>query len=488
MKMIKSVSNAFSARMVVCCLILGTVLLTCGVLVSCERREMIPVNAPPPSDETDNEDDIPNEEDPEEELPEVKPPDANFVNVGNGSGSLVIDGRDGHYLCSTGIKIKGGKYTSITIRNLSGEHGCPFDIVNEGSIELSGAGRLTLENLSYVNILGNSDPSITHGFLFQNMNSEAIQLNGTINHFTLSNARFNGINAYGVIRYKPTLVYNGSAGSFLKNLKFLNLVSQNSGTLIRFEASEGNGTVVGLIRGIEIAGVSFSNSPSVGSIVVLEKAEDVDIHNNIVENINSSNSNHNGVFYIQGNGRFYNNIIKNHQGNAVRAWIFSIGTMPKEMLIYNNIVVNSREYGAFELQAFPRDIVAGVSTFANAKVFNNTCGDLRPKSGTFPAQVVDLYSLRGGTCEIFNNVGYAFYRVGQNNTNYFWNELGDTSPSRHSNNLYFDNYKLAGIINESQFSLNSASPLKRAAVPFHMLTEDIYGNKRGSQPSVGAVE
>lgn len=477
------------ARLAAYCLIWGGVLVLPVLLVSCGKKQVIaeiPTTTPP--DPTDGKKDD-GENDPDEEDDDTTPPEDDFVIVGNGSGSLVIDGRDGGYSCKTAIKIKGGKYASIAIRNLSGEQGCPFVIVNEASVELNGSGRaMSLENLSYVKILGNSDPSVTHGFLFRNMNNEAIQMNGTINNFTLSNARFDGINSYAVIRYKPSLVYDGSDGSFIKNLRFLDLASESSGTLIRFEASEGNGTVIGLIRGIEIAGVRFSNSPTVGSVVVLEKAEDVDIHHNVIESINSSNSNHNGVFYIQGNGRFYSNIVKRHQGNAIRAWIFSIGNTPKEMLIYNNIVVNSREYGAFELQAFPRDIVAGISTFANAKVFNNTCGDLRPKAGTFPAQVVDLYGLRGGACEIFNNVGYAFYRVGQNNTNYFWNELGDTSPTKHSNNLYYDNYQLAGIINDSEFLLNTASPLKRAALPFHLLTEDIYGNKRGDKPSVGAVE
>lgn len=484
--MIKSLSKVIVVRVALWCLIWGCIVMLPALLVSCGKRQPIAEIPPPPPTDGNAED---GDDQPDEDNPSPTPPEKDFLMVGNGSGALVIDGKDGRYTCNAVIKIKGGNYSSIAIRNLSGAQGCPFVIANEGTVTLNGTGRtMFLENLSYVNILGDSNPSISHGFLFQNMNNEAIQMNGTINNFVLSNARFEGINAYAVIRYKPTLVYDGSERSFIKNLKFLNLASESSGTLIRFEASEGNKTITGLIRGIEIAGVYFSNSPTVGSVIVLEKAEDVDIHNNVIENINSSNSNHNGVFYIQGNGRFYNNIVRHHQGNAIRAWVFSIGNTPKDMLIYNNIVANSREYGAFELQAFSRDIISGISTFANAKVFNNTCGDLRPKAGTFPAQIVDLYSLRGGTCEIFNNVGYSFYRVGQNNTNYIWNELGDTSPSKHSNNLYFDNYQLAGIINESEFLLNATSPLKRAAAPFYLLSEDIYGNKRGDKPSVGAVE
>src|SRR5690606_4184139 len=319
-------------------------------------------------------------------------PQRDFVLVGNGNGTLIIDGNTKKYTCNTVIKIKGGSYSNITVRNLTGKSGCPIVIANDGTVEFNGGGRMMeLENLSYVEILGNSDSSVKYGFVFQNSKNEAIKLSGTINYFTLSNARFDRVDTYSVISYKPTLVYNGAEGSFLKHLRFLNLESESSGTLIRFESRDGNRTVVGLVRGIEIAGVHFSNSPTVGSVITLEKAEDVDIHNNVVENINSMNSNHNGVFYIRGNGKFYNNIVRNHQGNAIRAWIFSLGNTPKEMLIYNNIVVNSREYGAFELQTFPQDIVPGVSTFANAQVFNNTCGNLKPKNGTFPAQIVDLY-------------------------------------------------------------------------------------------------
>ena len=477
-----SFRGLFGTRGVAC--ILGLVIVSASSLffISCGKKQIVPeVPELPAPDESDKNQD---------ESGEVESPTGDFILVGEGKGTLIIDGNTKKYTCNTHIRIKEGSYSNITIRNLTGKSGCPFVITNEGTVRFDGSGRtLFLEDLSYVEILGNSNSSLKYGFVFQNSRNEAIKISGAINHFTLSNARFDGINAYGVISYKPTLVYNGSEDSFLKDLHFLNLESEGSGTLIRFESQEGNRNIIGLIRGIEIAGVHFSKSPQVGSVIVLGKAEDVDLHNNLIEDINSSSSNHNGVFYIQGNGKFYNNIVRNHQGNAIRAWIFSIGNTPKEMLIYNNIVINSREYGAFELQAFDRDIIPGISTFANAKVFNNTCGDLKPKGGSFPAQIVDLYGLFGGECEIFNNIGYSFYRVGQNNTNYFWNQLGNTSPSKHSHNVYFDNYQQAGIvINDAKLLLSDGSPLKHAAEPFYLLTEDIYGNKRGSKPSIGAIE
>ena len=473
--------SIFLKRLAICRLVWIVLLFVPALLLSCEKK-MPTVEAVPHPNE-DKQDDEQSDKD------TVPPQKDDFVVVGDGSGTLIIDGNIDKYTCDTGIKIKGGNYYSIAIRNLTGKSGCPFVITNQGTVNLSGSGRaMFLENLSHVEILGNSNPSQKYGFVFENLNNEAVRLNGTINHFTLSHASFYRVNAYSVINYKPTLKYNGSDESFIKDLHFLNIQSENCGTLIRFEASEGNRDIVGLIRGIEIANVHFSNSPMVGSVVVLEKAEDVNIHHNLVENINSANSNHNGIFYLQGNGSFHDNIVRNHQGNAIRAWVFSIGASPKEMLIYNNIVANSREYGAFELQSFERDVVAGQSTYVNAKVFNNTCGNLKPKGGSFPAQILDLYSLRGGTCEVFNNVGYSFYRVGQNNTNYFWNELSDTKPSKNSNNRYYNSYEEAGIIDDNDFLLKPNSPLKEAAEPFYLLTQDIYGNKRNNKPSIGAVE
>ena len=140
------ITNSFSkvifARLAVCCLIWGGILLLPVLFVSCGKRQVIAEipTIPPPDSIGGNQDD---------EDPDITPPQGDFVIVGNGSGSLVIDGKDGRYSCSTTIKIKSGNYANIAIRNLSGEQGCPFVIVNEGSVELSGSGRtMSLENLS----------------------------------------------------------------------------------------------------------------------------------------------------------------------------------------------------------------------------------------------------------------------------------------------------------------------------------------------------
>src|SRR5690606_33274857 len=108
-----------------------------------------------------------------------------------------------------------------------------------------------------------------------------------------------------------------------------------------------DGGIRGLIRNFEIAYLNFRNAPDVGSVVWMGNVEDYNIHHNHIDNINTKNNNHNGIFLMTGNGKFHNNIVRNHQGNAIRAFGHSIGDTPKEILIYNNIVYNSRKYSAF---------------------------------------------------------------------------------------------------------------------------------------------
>ncbi|MNK40398.1 hypothetical protein D3C87_590460 [compost metagenome] len=428
------------------------------------------------------------------------PTNKTIINVGTGSGNLIIDAQSLNIPGNAIVKIKGGSYNDIKISNFIYEKNNVVTIENDGIVELIGEKQITFTNIKNAIFSGNGTPGITRGFVFRNKSSDAasIQLDGNIDNFTVTNVSFKDLNTYNVIQYDSKKVYDGSDASYSKNLKFLNIDCDNTGTLIRFKGSTENGTITGLISNIELAYITFRNSPNVGSVVSIENVDSYDIHNNLVQNVNQNNTNHNGVFYLQGNGKFYNNVIRDHQGNAVRAWSYSIGTTPKSVLIFNNIVVNSKQYGAFELQSFERNIIPGKTTFVHAQVFNNTCGSMYPKS-TFPAQILDLYSLMGGTCDIFNNVGYNFQLVGQNNTNFIWNELSDTKPSSF-NNKYFKTYQEAGIADENSFKLNANSVLKGAGIPLsskvlnisnlsEIVSLDIYGSRRStSAPSIGAAE
>jgi hypothetical protein len=427
------------------------------------------------------------------------PENATVLNLGTGSGNLSIDGKTLGITSNTIIKIKGGSYNGIQISNINGTNK-PVIVQNDGLVQLIGNKQIKLSNLNNVTISGNGTPGISRGFLFKDrtVDGAPFQLTDNINNFTIQNVSFQNLVTYGCIQYTPQNIYNGSESSYSKNLKFLNIDCDNTGTLIRFRGSAQDNIIKGLIKDIEIAYVTFKNSTKVGSAVVLESVDSYNIHHNVIKDINQESSNHNGIFYLIGNGKFYNNYVKDHQGNAIRAWCFSLGDSPKEVLIFNNIVANSREYSAFELQTFKRNIMPGKTTYVNAKVFNNTCGNLLPKSGTFPAQILDLYTQEGGKCEVFNNLGYQFPLVGQYNTNPIWNQLGNTKPSSYSNK-YFKTYADAGITDNVKFSLasNSATKSSGGAISLQnfdaslikLISVDYYGKARStSNPSIGAVE
>jgi len=467
-------------------------LLTIIVLIACKKSNLPVEEAPVPDTETPVA--------PPPNDTSIIPPSATVLNLGTGSGYLSIDGKALGLVQNTIIKIKGGTYNDIQISNITGGT-TPIIIQNDGLVQLIGNKQIKLSNLNNVIISGNGTAGISRGFVFKDRTSDGacIQLNNSINNFTLQNVSFQNITTYGVIQYTPQTIYNGAENSYSRNLKFLNIDCNNTGTFIRFRGSAQDNVIKGLIKDIEIAYVTFQNARTVGSAVVLESVDSYNIHHNYIKDINQDNNNHNGIFYLIGNGKFYNNYVKDHEGNAIRAWCFSLGTTPKEILIFNNIVANSRKYSAFELQTFQRNLMPGKTTFVNARVFNNTCGNLLPKDNIFPAQILDFYGLLGGKCEIFNNLGYQFPLVGQNNTNPIWNQLGSSTLPIAYNNKYFKTYSEAGITDNVKFGLNSNSPAKAAgssilkqnfdSTILKAASVDYYGKARTvGTPSIGAVE
>lgn len=404
-----------------------------------------------------------------------------IIEIGTGSGSLVLDGKKFILQCNDLIKIKGGKYKSIDIKNIISDDGCPITIKNEGQVELSGDfNQLTLENLKNVIISGDGSPSITKGFLFKDNKFRAVQAFGTLDKFTLQHIQFENIGDADFSFQYQTL-YNGTEESYSKDLKFLNISCNNTGQFIGTSGHTIDGVITGLIRNIEIAYLDFQNSPSVGSVVYLGNVENYNVHNNRVNNVNTNLNNHNGIFSLIGNGSFYNNHISNHQGNSLRAWPHSIGTIPKDVYIYNNIVVNSRKYSAFEVQSFDATISAGKSTYANAIIFNNTIGNLNT-SRDWQGNVVDIYNLKGGKCEVYNNVAFNMQ------DDYGIAGLINQQITKVFNNRYYNTSEQAGIIDEVSFKLNSNSALKKAGASTAFLIKDFYGEPRNSTPSIGAVE
>ncbi len=406
------------------------------------------------------------------------------IDVGTGSGNLIIDGSKLTLKCNDHIRITKGSYKSISIKNIQSADGCTIVVTNSGLVQIDGDfNQMTLSNLKGVTISGDGDASIKYGFQFHDNIYRAVTISDSYNRCTMQYLSFKNIKDY-VITFASTLVYDETPSSYSQDLKFLNISCENTSSFLQFSGSVENGNVVGLVKNLEIANLNFINSSTVGTMIWIGCVDGYDVHNNRVDNINSANNNHNGIFHLTGNGKFHDNFVSNHQGNALRAWTFSLGSRPKEVLIYNNIVVNSRKYSAFETQSFA-NFVSNKATYANTKVYNNTCGNLNLEKNWY-ANVVDVYNLQGGTCKVFNNIGFNFPASNPNDK--ISNQQSSTAP-QNSNNIYFASISDVGFADKDKFTLKSNSIAKNEGTAISTLLRDYYATIRSSnKPSIGAVE
>lgn len=413
-------------------------------------------------------------------------PNAPVVHLGQANNeALVIDGLKTPFNCHTTVYIKGGNYRSITIKNIRQDDGCPVTFTNDGVITLKNA-ELQISNVSHVTVTGDINNGDSKGFDFSDNSYRAVVLSDYINNVTLTNMSFKNIRDY-VISYDNRTVYEGTDQTATKNLRILKMDCERSGPFINFSGRKNGSTVIGLYRDLEIAYVNYRDSPAVGIVVSVPNAESFNIHHNTFNNINTQNNNHNAMFQIHGNGEFHNNYISDFQGNSLRARPFSFGSSVKELLIYNNIVINSRKYSAFEVQAFSEDRIRQGNTYANVKVFNNTCGNIN-LSRDWYGVVLDAYDISGGKCEVFNNLAFHFPIPHPKGPIVSYMGLNDNDLIVN-NNYYYDNANAAGITDERSLKIASTSPAKNNGVTVASLTHDYYNAPRNpDKPSVGAVE
>jgi hypothetical protein len=404
------------------------------------------------------------------------------VDVGTGSGNLVIDGSTFGFQCNDLVKIKAGSYKGIDIKNIISADGCPITIKNDGLVEIVGNGsQLNLSNLKNVTISGDGTTGLDKGFSLRDNSYRSVEMTGTINQFTMQYFSFKNI-VNNVITFQYKVAYDGTDATTSKDLKFLHITCDNTSQLLSGAGSVENGNISGYVKNIEIAYVDFQNSPGVGTVVYLANVENYDVHNNKINNINSATNIHNGIFMLGGNGKFHDNIVSNHQGNAIRAWGHTVGSTPKNVYIYNNIVFNSRKYSAFELQSFESCIVKGKTTYVNAIVFNNTAGNLNT-SNDWQGNLVDVYNMLGGKADVYNNLTYQFQKG-----NTVAGQEASTVPNSY-NNLYYNTSGDAGLVNTTTFKLTSNSPAKNKGVASPFSISDYYGSARSAAtPSIGAVE
>lgn len=353
--------------------------------------------------------------------------------VGKGSGDLTIDGGSFDFSTIKLIKIKAGSYNTIYVKNISGTKDVPIIIKNNGQVIITGG--METDNIINTYISGDNNSEIKYGFSFENIAFRAIKMSNRIAGVTLKNLSFKNVSDYCIAgeRSNADIAYDGSENTRNERFKILNCLFDNTGSIV-FNGSlnKDNSQDVGLFKDIEIAFNQFQNT-NAGALCVFTNIQDYNIHHNVVNNVNQTNNNHNGIFYMQGNGIFHHNKLTNFQGNAIRMWVYSRGSSPATVEIYNNVCYNTRKYGGFEIQGFDRNLYPGKTTFVNAKVYNNTVGRMNT-SKDWEGQILDLYNYRG-TLEFYNNLGFDLYHSGLPISNMI-NNMSDTKIISEKNNKY----------------------------------------------------
>jgi hypothetical protein len=400
------------------------------VLISCTSCQKDPISLEPkPLPVYENPKDV------EQLSGDSIPADAQLVDAGTGSGSLIIDGKSLNLTGNVLIKIRDGSYKVIILKNLTADSGKRIFVKSAGVVRVAEV--MSTENLNNVTVSGENLPGEKYGFKFENIAYRAIIMNGKLSGVTLKNISFKNVSNYVIAGERSNgrdLAYKGTMETRTENFKILNCLFDNVGTIafggsFNKEISEDSG----FFKNVEIAYNIFKNSDA-GNLCSFTNVQNYDIHNNVVTDVNPKNNNHNGVFFMEGNGKFHHNRLTNYQGNAIRMWLYSRGTVPQTIEIYNNVCYNTRKYGAFELQAFERNLQVGKTTYANARIFNNTVGRMNT-SRDWEGQVLDLYKT-GGTLEYYNNLGFDLVSTTTQTLNMI-NNMSGKAPLVDSRNKYY---------------------------------------------------
>lgn len=382
-------------------------------LFSCKAEQVKPSDPVPPPDKKPAVDSTDNSKSDTVALEEKDKRE--HIEVGSGSGQLIIkNASDKKFI------VRPGTYGSIIIENVKNS------TIDGKSIVIISNGEMNISNINKL---------IIKGVNFENNRQTAIWIRDDANNLTLENLRFKNINNT-VISFRKDKKFDGTPSSYSENIHLVGIRAENTGMLFGSAGGIHQDGFYGLIKGFKLTNSTILNSPDLSSGVYLSLGEDYEFSNNVVNNVNANNNIHNGIFFAQGNGKVFGNKVTNHQGNLIRAWLFSIDKPNASVEIFDNIVYNSSRYGAFELQVTPTIESFSIFKPANVKVYNNTVGRLNtgiPKY--FEGRLLDLYQTFGNV-QIYNNLSFDLY------DDELINNMSDprvTKITKNSNNIYRKN-------------------------------------------------
>jgi hypothetical protein len=346
-----------------------------------------------------------------------------------GANGLVIDGNVTKYAAGTQIIVQAGTYAkSVTIQNLTGVTVSGNGVILDG-VNNSSAGYYNSLNLSNLNNVTVS------GFTVQNNGYHSLYFNSRMVGLILNGCSF--INDSQGFYIQNNIVWDKTDNTVVLLNCAIRGCTFNNATMFGGQGGINGSSVTDLMKNLEISGNNFSNVDG-GDLFQLNAVDGFNIFNNTVKNVNATNNNDNRLFMLMGNGVAHDNSFNTIEGHAIAVWPVSFGSTVTTSNVYNNTVVNSRRYSAFEFQEFAAFNIPGTTTKSNLIVNNNTCGNLNTDQWTgYPGTFIDnyMFGLMGGTVTLTNNKGSNFFPVPvtQNGQLVLWNLA---QPAVVSGNTY----------------------------------------------------
>jgi hypothetical protein len=419
--------------------------------------------------------------------------DPNIIRVGNGSGALNITQASLGAVDGNIVLIQAGTYSSITISDFTLLSNQRIYIKNEGQVYITEV--MDLYNLAGVTIAGDYTADIDYGFKFVNINFRAIRFYTRFTRSVIKNMYFENVKDYCIATDSSldNQQYDGTDLTRNEEVKFLNLEFNNAngihwmGVLDKGQNADTNYT-----KGFEVAHCYFHDTKDAGSVIWGGNVEEYNVHHNKFERLNAENNNHNGLTTIMGRGEYHHNYLNYYQGNAIRAWVYSRGSIAKETRIYNNICANTRKYSGFEFQSFDRFVWPGKTTTGICECFHNTVfnmhyeNNVNTVSGNYHGVILDIFGMAGSISSAWNNVGIRFIYPDPHSV--LWGN-SDPDQTYPGTNRYYATLTEAGLTEDDLFNVIFGSPLLSGDSRVNPIaTDDFYGNPRVGFATIGAIQ
>jgi hypothetical protein len=275
-----------------------------------------------------------------------------------------------------------------------------------------------------------------------------INFNGLSNGVYLHDIVFRNVGDYS-IKNNNQVYWTGADASACKNWKMERLTFDNTSTCFNSDSSFDAAGVKNLMKDLTIKDCIIKNCPTIGNAFYIGACDGYLISGNTFNNINSENNDDNGMFLIYGTGAIFNNKLTNHEGYLIRSRTMSFGPEVKTVLMYNNMVYNSRKYSALEVQTTPEMAYfitkyPKLANFAKTQAYGNVVGKLSTSRDWAGVLFVAYNTYE--PIEVSNNTAFDLFNTEQDPAKLIhgMNDPGLT-PIISKNNTYYKTAALASL-------------------------------------------